>query len=112
MDPFVVNAAVTWDRLKTTGFLLQLMPLRFARRRKPAVIRTMANQGISSMPKLNRRIFLRGLGGAVVAAPFLGSVFERAVKAAPSAAAKRTIIMFTHYGCITNSWFPAKLDGD
>ena len=64
------------------------------------------------MTKLNRRIFLRGLGGAVVAAPFLGSVFERAVKAAPSAAAKRTIIMFTHYGCITNKWFPAKLDGD
>ncbi|MET0792297.1 MAG: DUF1552 domain-containing protein [Polyangiaceae bacterium] len=64
------------------------------------------------MTYLNRRIFLRGLGGAVVAAPFLGSLFERSVKAVPSAAPKRTILMFTHYGCITNNWFPAKLEGD
>src|SRR3954452_18862192 len=64
------------------------------------------------MTILNRRTFLRGLGGAVVAAPFLDSVFARSVKAQPSAKAKRTILMFTHYGCITNKWFPAKLDGD
>ena len=30
---------------------------------------------------MNRRIFLRGLGGAIVAAPFLGSIAERAAKA-------------------------------
>jgi hypothetical protein len=58
-----------------------------------------------------RRMLLQGLGGAVVAAPFLGSVLERTAKAAVSAP-KRTIVMFTHYGCITNKWFPAKLDGE
>jgi hypothetical protein len=62
------------------------------------------------MRKLNRRIFLRGLGGAVVAAPFLGSLFERSARAG-FVAPKRTIVMFTHYGHITNKWFPLKLDG-
>jgi hypothetical protein len=60
---------------------------------------------------LNRRLFLRGLGGAAVAAPFLGSLFERSARA-DFVAPKRTIVMFTHYGCVTNNWFPAKLDGD
>ena len=63
------------------------------------------------MSNLNRRIFLRGLGGAVVAAPFLGSLFERAAKASYTGP-KRTIVMFTHYGNISNKWFPAKLDGE
>jgi len=63
------------------------------------------------MAKLSRRIFLRGLGGAVVAAPFLGSLFERTARAG-FVAPKRTILMFTHYGHITNQWFPAKLDGE
>ncbi len=66
---------------------------------------------------LSRRIFLRGLGGAIVAAPFLGSIFERAAKAqSPAAAAagtpKRFIVMFTHYGCVTNKWFPTKTHGE
>src|SRR6185295_17877473 len=63
---------------------------------------------------LNRRIFLRGLGGAVVAAPFLSSVVERAARAQSvpaSGSPKRLIVMFTHYGCITNKWFPAKSHG-
>lgn len=63
---------------------------------------------------LNRRIFLRGLGGACVAAPFLGSVAERAAKAAgtpPVETPKRLIVMFTHYGCVTNRFFPAKAHG-
>jgi len=63
------------------------------------------------MTKLNRRMVLRGLGGAVVAAPFLGSLFARSARAAFTAP-KRTIVMFTNYGCITNKWFPAKLDGE
>jgi uncharacterized protein DUF1552 len=63
------------------------------------------------MTKLNRRIFLRGLGGAVVAAPFLSSIGERSARAS-FIAPRRTIVMFTHYGCITNNWFPAKLDGE
>src|SRR4051812_35879041 len=63
------------------------------------------------MTLLNRRLFLRGLGGALVAAPFLGSVFERTAGAGLNTP-KRTIVMFTHYGHITNKWFPAKLEGE
>src|SRR5690606_32740793 len=59
---------------------------------------------------INRRLFLRGLGGAVVAAPFLSSVAERQAKAQGLPAAgppKRLLVMFTHYGCITTKFFPA-----
>jgi hypothetical protein len=62
----------------------------------------------------NRRILLRGLGGAVVAAPFLHSVAERQAKAAGTPAPtppKRLIVMFTHYGCLTDRWFPALSHG-
>jgi len=65
-------------------------------------------------PNLNRRLFLRGLGGAVVAAPFLSSVAERAAKAQGVPVAgppRRLIVLFTHYGCITTKWFPAKSHG-
>ena len=61
--------------------------------------------------QLNRRILLKGLGGAVVAAPFLSSLWERSAKAQSAAVAKRTILMFTHYGCVTNKFFPANLNG-
>src|SRR5262245_10723656 len=62
---------------------------------------------------LNRRLFLRGLGGACVAAPFLSSVAERAAKAQgqPPTDPRRLIIMFTHYGHLTNRWLPAKSHG-
>ena len=62
----------------------------------------------------SRRLLLRGLGGAVVAAPFLSSVAERAAKTQglpPPAAPKRLIVMFTYHGCLTNRWFPAKSHG-
>lgn len=62
----------------------------------------------------NRRRFLRGLGGAAVAVPFLGSVAEQEARAAgvtAAAAPKRLIVMFTHYGCITNRWFPRTSHG-
>ena len=57
---------------------------------------------------LNRRIFLQGLGGACVAAPFLPSVHERWAKAQGVAPDKpvRSIIYFTHNGCVTDYWFP------
>jgi len=61
----------------------------------------------------NRRVLLRGLGGAVVAAPFLSSVAEREAKAQGMTATppKRLIVFFTHYGCLTDRWFPAKSHG-
>ncbi len=62
----------------------------------------------------NRRTLLRGLGGAVVAAPFLGSVAGRPTKAQSmmqSTAPKRLIVYFTHYGCLTDRWFPALSHG-
>src|SRR5579863_1541150 len=69
---------------------------------------------------INRRAILRGVGGALVAAPFLGSVWERLAKAAGDSGAgvaaaganpKQLIAMFTHYGCITNNFFPTKSNG-
>ena len=63
---------------------------------------------------LNRRVLLRGLGGAVVAAPFLSSVAERTAKTQglpPPPAPKRLIVFFTYGGCVTNRWFPAKSHG-
>ncbi|HEY0466718.1 MAG TPA: DUF1552 domain-containing protein [Polyangiaceae bacterium] len=60
---------------------------------------------------MNRRILLKGLGGAVVAAPLLTSLWEREARAQAAATTKRVLIMFTYYGCVTNNWFPQKLDG-
>lgn len=62
---------------------------------------------------MKRRLFLRGLGGAAVAAPFLSSVAERAAKAAgvTATAPRRLVIYFTHYGCITDRWFPERAHG-
>ena len=61
----------------------------------------------------NRRILLRGLGGACVAAPFLPSIAEREAKAQgmTATAPKRLIVFFTFHGCLTNRWFPAKSHG-
>jgi hypothetical protein len=56
-------------------------------------------------------MFLKGLGGAVVAAPYLPSVWERKAKAAASAPAKNFIAMFTHYGCVTTKFFPKNSNG-
>ncbi|WP_437294686.1 DUF1552 domain-containing protein [Sorangium sp. So ce426] len=61
--------------------------------------------------RVNRRIFLRGLGGACVAAPFLGSLADRTVMAQPVTPPKRLIVMYTHFGCITTRWFPKKSHG-
>ena len=55
---------------------------------------------------MNRRVFLRGIGGAAVAAPFLPSVFEKAAKAQSTTAAEALVIFFTHNGCLTDRWCP------
>jgi hypothetical protein len=60
---------------------------------------------------INRRIFLRGLGGACVAAPLLGSLSDRGAQAAGVPSPRRLIAMFTHNGCITSRFFPAKSHG-
>jgi hypothetical protein len=60
--------------------------------------------------RTSRRIFLRGVGGACVAAPFLGSL-ERDVAAQSVKPPRRLIAMFTHYGCITSRFFPTKSHG-
>ena len=60
---------------------------------------------------LNRRIFLRGLGGACVAAPFLSSLSARGVKAQAVTAPKRLILLYTHYGCVTTRFFPKRSHG-
>jgi len=63
--------------------------------------------------RVNRRIFLRGLGGAVVVAPVLltlGGRSARGVSQPPQGRA-RVIAMFTHYGCVTTRFFPKKSHG-
>jgi hypothetical protein len=61
---------------------------------------------------MHRRRFLRGLGGALVAAPFLSSVWERETKGqAVAPNPRQLIVMFTHYGCVTTKWFPVKSHG-
>ena len=60
---------------------------------------------------MNRRVFLRGLGGAAVAAPFLTSVWERRSKGQAATPPRQLIGMFTHYGCVTSRWFPIKSHG-
>ncbi len=54
---------------------------------------------------------MRGLGGACVAAPFLGSIAARPVNAQSLTPGKRLIAMFTHYGCVTTRFFPQKSHG-
>lgn len=60
---------------------------------------------------VNRRLFLQGMGGALVAAPFLGSLFNRDVRAQSATDPRYLIVLFSHYGCLTNRWFPAKSHG-
>ena len=62
--------------------------------------------------KQTRRRFLYGLGGTTIAAPLLTSLVGRSARGQQgSEAPKRFIAMFTHYGCITNNWFPTKSHG-
>jgi len=60
---------------------------------------------------MQRRIFLKGLGGACVAAPFLGSLGSRGARAQAAKPPQRLIAMFTHYGCLTTKFFPQSSHG-
>jgi len=65
------------------------------------------------MREVSRRFMLRGLGGALLAAPFLGSLAHRSkAKAAGIEVPKRLIVMYTHGGHITNRFFPKKAHGE
>lgn len=59
---------------------------------------------------MKRRLFLQGIGGATLMAPFLSTPFERLARAQASAPS-RFIMYFTHNGCNTNKWFPVVEDG-
>jgi hypothetical protein len=62
--------------------------------------------------RINRRIFLRGLGGAVVAAPLLSSIRDPPAQAQATASlTRRLIVMYTHYGCLTTRFFPERSHG-
>jgi len=58
---------------------------------------------------MNRRIFLRGVGGFTLAAPFLGSLNE--AKGQAAADPRRLVIFYTHNGCLTDKWFPTVQNG-
>lgn len=62
---------------------------------------------------MNRRVFLKGIGGASVAAPFLSSLHEKKAFGQSSTAAspRRLVIFFTHNGCLTDRWFPKVTSG-
>lgn len=62
---------------------------------------------------MKRRLFLRGAGGAALVAPFLSSRHEREAKAqsVDTNPPLRSVIFFTHFGCLTNRWFPHVTDG-
>jgi len=62
---------------------------------------------------MKRRLFLRGIGGAALATPYLSSFHDKAARAAGTVATppQRLVVFFTHNGCLTNRWFPAKEDG-
>ena len=55
---------------------------------------------------MNRRFFLRGAGGLLLAAPFLPSVGQRTARAEALARPRRSVIYHTPHGCLTNRWFP------
>jgi hypothetical protein len=61
--------------------------------------------------RMNRRLFLRGVGGAAVAAPFLASLADRRARGQALAKPRQLIMMFTHYGHITTKFLPVKSHG-
>jgi hypothetical protein len=58
---------------------------------------------------MKRRLFLKGVAGASLAAPFLASLQSTAK--AQSTAPKRLVIFYTNNGCLTNRWFPSVENG-
>ena len=59
---------------------------------------------------MKRRLFLKGVAGASLAAPFLSSFYPRTAKAAGTGP-QRLVIFYTNNGCLTNRWFPKVENG-
>ena len=55
---------------------------------------------------LKRRLLLKGVAGAALAAPFLSSLKNTARAGNPAPNPRRLVIFFTCAGCLTNRWFP------
>ena len=55
---------------------------------------------------MNRRVFLRGIGGVSLAAPFLHSVAEQEAKAQSTTPPKRLVIYFECNGVNMATFFP------
>ncbi|HEX5100575.1 MAG TPA: DUF1552 domain-containing protein [Polyangiaceae bacterium] len=60
---------------------------------------------------MKRRLFLKGIGGAALATPFLTSLQGKATAQA-AAPSKRLVIFYTQNGCLTNRWFPSVENGE
>ncbi|WP_437739642.1 DUF1552 domain-containing protein [Sorangium sp. So ce302] len=58
---------------------------------------------------MNRRLFLRGIGGAALAVPFLNSL-GRSARAQEAPSPRRLVIFYTNNGCLTNRWFPTGIE--
>ena len=59
---------------------------------------------------MKRRLFLKGVAGASLAAPFLPSLMPRKAWAAATGP-QRLVIFYTNNGCLTNRWFPKTENG-
>ncbi len=58
-----------------------------------------------------RRLFLQGMGGATLLAPFLPSLQPRAVRAQDNPFATRLVMYFTHNGCLLDNYRTAERSG-
>jgi hypothetical protein len=63
-------------------------------------------------PRLSRRNFLRGLGGAAIALPLLSFVDVGPGRAAPPTFPKRIVFWFTPDGTIPGAWWPSGTPAD
>jgi hypothetical protein len=60
---------------------------------------------------VKRRLFIQGLGGAALAAPYLVSLAPKAVRAQTGAPPTRLVIYFTHNGCLLDNYRSAEKSG-
>jgi hypothetical protein len=60
---------------------------------------------------VKRRFFLQGIGGAALAAPYLGSLAPKAVRAQEAKYPQRVVIYFTHNGVLLDNYRSAEKSG-